>query len=66
MLAVIDTNVIISGLYSKRGASYQLLRAVTEEKGSNLLLTLKHRAPMQQEHPALGRALRSAALEAEA
>jgi putative PIN family toxin of toxin-antitoxin system len=27
MKAVIDTNVIISGLYSKRGASYQLLRA---------------------------------------
>jgi putative PIN family toxin of toxin-antitoxin system len=27
MLVVFDTNVIISGLYSKRGASYQLLRA---------------------------------------
>jgi putative PIN family toxin of toxin-antitoxin system len=27
MLVVLDTNVIISGLYSKRGASYQLLRA---------------------------------------
>ena len=27
MLVVIDTNVIMSGLYSKRGASYQLLRA---------------------------------------
>ena len=27
MKAVMDTNVIISGLYSKRGASYQLLRA---------------------------------------
>lgn len=27
MKAVFDTNVIISGLYSKRGASYQLLRA---------------------------------------
>ena len=27
MMAVMDTNVIISGLYSKRGASYQLLRA---------------------------------------
>ena len=27
MLVVLDTNVIISGLYSKRGASYQLLKA---------------------------------------
>jgi len=27
MIVVLDTNVIISGLYSKRGASYQLLRA---------------------------------------
>ena len=27
MKAVLDTNIIISGLYSKRGASYQLLRA---------------------------------------
>ena len=27
MLVVLDTNVIISGLYSRRGASYQLLRA---------------------------------------
>jgi putative PIN family toxin of toxin-antitoxin system len=27
MLVVLDTNIIISGLYSKRGASYQLLRA---------------------------------------
>ena len=27
MKAVLDTNVIIAGLYSKRGASYQLLRA---------------------------------------
>ena len=27
MKAVFDTNVIISGLYSKKGASYQLLRA---------------------------------------
>ena len=27
MLVVLDTNVIVSGLYSKRGASYQLLRA---------------------------------------
>jgi len=27
MLVVLDTNIIISGLYSKRGASYQLLKA---------------------------------------
>ena len=27
MLVVLDTNVLISGLYSKRGASYQLLKA---------------------------------------
>ena len=27
MRVVLDTNIIISGLYSKRGASYQLLRA---------------------------------------
>lgn len=27
MVVVLDTNVIISGLYSKRGASYQLLKA---------------------------------------
>ncbi len=27
MKVVLDTNIIISGLYSKRGASYQLLRA---------------------------------------
>jgi putative PIN family toxin of toxin-antitoxin system len=27
MIVVLDTNVIISGLYSKRGASYQLLEA---------------------------------------
>ena len=27
MLVVLDTNVLIAGLYSKRGASYQLLRA---------------------------------------
>ncbi len=27
MLVVLDTNVVISGLYSIRGASYQLLRA---------------------------------------
>ena len=27
MKIVIDTNVVISGLYSKRGASYQLLKA---------------------------------------
>ena len=27
MLAVFDTNIIISGLYSKRGASYRLLKA---------------------------------------
>ena len=27
MLVVLDTNVVISGLYSKRGASYQLLKA---------------------------------------
>ena len=27
MRVVLDTNVIISGLYSKRGASYQLLQA---------------------------------------
>ncbi len=27
MKAVLDTNIIIAGLYSKRGASYQLIRA---------------------------------------
>ena len=27
MKVVLDTNIIISGLYSKRGASYQLLQA---------------------------------------
>lgn len=27
MAVVLDTNIIISGLYSKRGASYQLLKA---------------------------------------
>ena len=27
MKVVLDTNIIVSGLYSKRGASYQLLRA---------------------------------------
>ena len=27
MVVVLDTNIIISGLYSKRGASYQLLKA---------------------------------------
>jgi predicted nucleic acid-binding protein len=26
MIVVLDTNVIISALYSKKGASYQLLR----------------------------------------
>ena len=28
MRVVLDTNIIIAGLYSKRGASYQLLKAV--------------------------------------
>ena len=28
MIVVLDTNIIIAGLYSKRGASYQLLKAV--------------------------------------
>jgi putative PIN family toxin of toxin-antitoxin system len=32
MLVVLDTNVVISGLYSKRGASYQLLRAAISGK----------------------------------
>ena len=32
MLVVLDTNAIISGLYSKRGASYQLLRAAISGK----------------------------------
>ncbi len=27
MKAVLDTNIIVAGLYSKRGASYQLIRA---------------------------------------
>lgn len=32
MIVVFDTNVIISGLYSKRGASYQLLKAALSGK----------------------------------
>ena len=28
MIVVLDTNIIIAGLYSKRGASYQLLKSV--------------------------------------
>lgn len=27
MRVVLDTNIVIAGLYSKRGASYQLLKA---------------------------------------
>ena len=29
MKAVLDTNIIVAGLYSKRGASYQLIKAVS-------------------------------------
>lgn len=40
MRVVLDTNIIISALYSKRGASYQLLRAVISGELTCLLSPL--------------------------
>jgi len=51
MLVVLDTNVFISGLYSKRGASYQLLKAAISGELSyaiSPLVALEYEGKMHQ------------------
>lgn len=51
MTVVFDTNVIIAGLYSKRGASYALLRAALAGKLSfavSPLLALEHDGVLEE------------------
>lgn len=51
MLVVLDTNVLISGLYSKRGASYQLLKAAISGELSyaiSPLIALEYEGKMHQ------------------
>src|SRR5437763_1782829 len=54
MRAVIDTNVVYAGLYSARGASFQILRAVEERRlvpvlSTTLLLEYEHVLKRHQE-----------------
>ncbi|MEW6664658.1 MAG: putative toxin-antitoxin system toxin component, PIN family [Thermodesulfobacteriota bacterium] len=51
MLAVLDSNIIVAGLYSKRGASYQLIKAALSGEMAfavSPLVALEHEGVLHQ------------------